>query len=71
MPKQFKRIVFSTNSAKTIGYLYGKKINLDPYLILYTERSKCIINLNVNSKTKTPRKKQEKIILTLEQTNFF
>ena len=34
VPRKFirKKIVISTNGARTIGYLYKKYMNLDPYL---------------------------------------
>lgn len=52
MPEQFDySIVFSTNSARTIGYPHAKKINLNPYLIPYIEiNSKWIIDFHVKGK---------------------
>lgn len=43
-----KRVILSTNNARTTGYPYTKKINLDPYFTLYIKiNSKCTIGLNV------------------------
>lgn len=53
MSRQFngKKVILSTNNARTTGYPYTKIINLDPYFTPYIKiNSKCTIGLNVWSK---------------------
>lgn len=44
-------IVFVTHSLRITDDQYGKKINLDPYLTIYTKiKSQWIIDLNIKGK---------------------